>query len=149
MGGMAWAFDIRKRRNKDGTEIPVHWDSYTPLLIAKPKKFQFDAVVHDVARMQAITDMFVENADTLNDGDSAVDVADNIEDLPMADSDRDFFVNVMDTPPHSPTPCQSIREREPAPEPEQAQVECHKPSGGHGPWQHNTLLRTQGPIVVR
>ncbi len=44
MGGMAWAFDIRKKRGPDGKEVPVHWNDYTPLLIAKPTKFQFDAV---------------------------------------------------------------------------------------------------------
>lgn len=45
MGGMAWAFDIRKRRDPaTGEEIPVHWNSFTPLLIAKPVKFAFDAV---------------------------------------------------------------------------------------------------------
>ncbi|KAI1117149.1 cytochrome P450 2C3 [Nemania sp. NC0429] len=45
MGGMAWAFDIRKKRGADGFEIPVHWNDYTPLLIAKPMPFEFDAVV--------------------------------------------------------------------------------------------------------
>ncbi|KAI1192930.1 cytochrome P450 2C3 [Nemania serpens] len=45
MGGMAWAFDIRKKRGADGGEIPVHWNDYTPLLIAKPMPFEFDAVV--------------------------------------------------------------------------------------------------------
>lgn len=45
MGGMAWAFDIRKRRDPaTGEEIPVHWNSFTPLLIAKPVKFAFNAV---------------------------------------------------------------------------------------------------------
>lgn len=45
MGGMAWAFDIRKRRDpKTGEEMPVHWNSFTPLLIAKPVKFPFEAV---------------------------------------------------------------------------------------------------------
>lgn len=45
MGGMAWAFDIRKRRDAEtGEEIPVHWNSFTPLLIAKPVKFPFEAV---------------------------------------------------------------------------------------------------------
>lgn len=45
MGGMAWAFDIRKRRDAEtGEEIPVHWNSFTPLLIAKPVKFLFEAV---------------------------------------------------------------------------------------------------------
>lgn len=45
MGGMAWAFNIQKRRDPaTGEEIPVHWNSFTPLLIAKPVKFAFDAV---------------------------------------------------------------------------------------------------------
>lgn len=45
MGGMAWAFDIQKRRDAEtGEEIPVHWNSFTPLLIAKPVKFAFEAV---------------------------------------------------------------------------------------------------------
>jgi hypothetical protein len=37
MGGMAWAFDIRK---KPGVE--VHWNEFTPLLIAKPAPFEFE-----------------------------------------------------------------------------------------------------------
>lgn len=45
MGGMAWAFDIRKRRDPEtGEELSVHWNSFTPLLIAKPVKFPFEAV---------------------------------------------------------------------------------------------------------
>lgn len=45
MGGMAWAFDLTKKRRADGSEVPVHWNDYTPLLIAKPKPFEFDATV--------------------------------------------------------------------------------------------------------
>ncbi|KAI4599965.1 hypothetical protein KJ359_001066 [Pestalotiopsis sp. 9143b] len=43
MGGMAWAFDITKKRRADGSEIDVHWDDFSPLLIAKPAPFEFDA----------------------------------------------------------------------------------------------------------
>lgn len=43
MGGVAWAFNIQKKRRADGTEVPVHWDEYSPLLIAKPAPFEFDA----------------------------------------------------------------------------------------------------------
>ncbi|ORY59181.1 cytochrome P450 [Pseudomassariella vexata] len=43
MGGMAWAFNITKKFRADGTEIPVHWNEYSPLLIAKPAPFEFDA----------------------------------------------------------------------------------------------------------
>ncbi|KAI0480069.1 cytochrome P450 [Xylariaceae sp. FL0804] len=45
MGGLAWAFDIRKKRLPDGSEVPVHWNDYTPLLIAKPAPFEFDVDV--------------------------------------------------------------------------------------------------------
>ncbi|KAI0481784.1 cytochrome P450 [Xylaria cf. heliscus] len=48
MGGMAWAFDIRRKRVHGGglgDEVPVHWNDYTPLLIAKPRPFEFDVVV--------------------------------------------------------------------------------------------------------
>ncbi|KAI0428074.1 cytochrome P450 2C3 [Xylaria sp. FL1042] len=45
MGGMAWAFDIRKKKRFDDSEVPVHWNDFTPLLIAKPVPFEFDAVV--------------------------------------------------------------------------------------------------------
>lgn len=45
MGGLAWAFDIRKKRDPvTGEEVKVHWNDYTPLLIAKPAKFDFEAV---------------------------------------------------------------------------------------------------------
>lgn len=44
MGGMAWAFDIRKKRDQQGKEVPVHWNNYSSLLIAKPIKFEFDCV---------------------------------------------------------------------------------------------------------
>ncbi|TLS30281.1 hypothetical protein PpBr36_02187 [Pyricularia pennisetigena] len=44
MGGLAWAFDIRKKLDTRGNEIPVHWNTYSSLLIAKPIKFEFDCV---------------------------------------------------------------------------------------------------------
>lgn len=45
MGGLAWAFTIQKKRDlATGDEVPVHWNTYTPLLIAKPAQFDFDAV---------------------------------------------------------------------------------------------------------
>ncbi|KAL1873476.1 hypothetical protein VTK73DRAFT_924 [Phialemonium thermophilum] len=46
VGGMAWAFDVRRRRDAaTAAEIPVHWNDYSPLLIAKPAPFQFDLVL--------------------------------------------------------------------------------------------------------
>jgi len=66
MGGMAWAFNIRKKRGPDGREIPVHWNDYTPLLIAKPRQFAFDAIPRDEARMREMERMW---HDAKEDGD--------------------------------------------------------------------------------
>lgn len=58
MGGMAWAFNICKKRRADGTEVPVHWNDYTPLLIAKPVPFEFDATVRDEEKQRILTQMW-------------------------------------------------------------------------------------------
>ncbi|KAK4661191.1 uncharacterized protein QC763_704450 [Podospora pseudopauciseta] len=59
MGGMAWAFDIRKKVDPvTGKFIPVHWNDYTPLLIAKPCKFDFDAIPRQEGRMEELRQMF-------------------------------------------------------------------------------------------
>ncbi|OLN81415.1 O-methylsterigmatocystin oxidoreductase 4 [Colletotrichum chlorophyti] len=58
MGGMAWAFDIRKKRNADGTEVPVHWNDYTPLLIAKPAYFDFDTHIRTPEKADMLKAMF-------------------------------------------------------------------------------------------
>ncbi|KAL8383405.1 hypothetical protein RB595_006926 [Gaeumannomyces hyphopodioides] len=47
MGGLAWAFHIRQKLGYDGKPIPVHWNSYSSLLIAKPLRFDFDCVLRD------------------------------------------------------------------------------------------------------
>jgi hypothetical protein len=58
MGGMAWAFHFRKKQCADGTEIPVHWNDYTPLLIAKPSPFEFDAVVRSDEKRILLSQMW-------------------------------------------------------------------------------------------
>jgi hypothetical protein len=58
MGGMAWAFDINKKRRADGSEVPVHWDDFTPLLIAKPAPFEFDIVPRSSAIIQQLRGMW-------------------------------------------------------------------------------------------
>lgn len=45
MGGLAWAFTMQKQRDPvTRAEVPVHWNNFTALLIAKPEKFKFDVV---------------------------------------------------------------------------------------------------------
>jgi hypothetical protein len=58
MGGVAWAFDIRKKRRADGTEIDVHWDDFSPLLIAKPAPFEFDALPRSDAVRRKLAQMW-------------------------------------------------------------------------------------------
>ncbi|KAL7627220.1 hypothetical protein AAE478_003996 [Parahypoxylon ruwenzoriense] len=58
MGGMAWAFNLRKKRRGDGSEVPVHWNDYTPLLIAKPTPFEFDAVTRSEEKKVALRQMW-------------------------------------------------------------------------------------------
>ncbi|KAK4097601.1 cytochrome P450 [Parathielavia hyrcaniae] len=59
MGGLAWAFDLRKKLDLDaGGEMPLHWDDYTPLLIAKPEKFPFDAVPRSRKKLRLMRSMF-------------------------------------------------------------------------------------------
>ena len=41
-GGIAWAFDIGKKKDEFGKEIYVPSDKYTSLLIAKPERFTFE-----------------------------------------------------------------------------------------------------------
>ena len=58
MGGLAWAFDIKKRRDENGMEIPIHWNNYTPLLIAKPVRFSFDVVPRTEDKNSLLKSMF-------------------------------------------------------------------------------------------
>lgn len=59
MGGMAWAFNICKRRDPvTGEEEPVHWNDYTPLLIAKPVRFPFDALARSREKVALMREMF-------------------------------------------------------------------------------------------
>ncbi|KAI8627302.1 cytochrome P450 [Xylariaceae sp. FL1651] len=58
MGGMAWAFNIQKKRRADGSEIPVHWNDFTPLLIAKPVAFEFDAIVRSEEKRALLRQMW-------------------------------------------------------------------------------------------
>jgi hypothetical protein len=139
MGGMAWALDIRKKRDTHGNEIPVHWDNYTPLLIAKPVKFQFDAVVREPYKMRAVTEMFADA-----DGDTLCDSRGD-----------DFSVNVRDTPPLSPihTEVERHERHREFQSADDAGLHCvpadkRRRRSLSGSWPES-LLVAQGPIVVR
>jgi hypothetical protein len=54
IGGLAWAFDIRKKKSKFGYEVPVPMDKYTSLLIAKPEKMVFEMKPVSQDRVQMI-----------------------------------------------------------------------------------------------
>jgi hypothetical protein len=72
MGGLAWAFDTRKKRGRWGYEVPVPIDKYTNLLIAKPKKMVFEMKPVGEDRVQ----MIEKEWEDLNGGETA-DVAPN------------------------------------------------------------------------
>lgn len=61
MGGMAWAFNISKKRDPvTGAEVPVHWNDYTPLLIAKPCQFPFDLTPRSEDKVVKMREMYLE-----------------------------------------------------------------------------------------
>jgi hypothetical protein len=70
MGGLAWAFDIRKKRSRWGYEVPVPMDNYTSLWIAKPEKMVFEMKPVGEGRVQMIVKVWKD----INGGETA-DVA--------------------------------------------------------------------------
>jgi hypothetical protein len=54
MGGLAWAFDIGKKKDDRGGEIEVPLAKYTSLLIAKPEKFEFALTPVSDERLQMV-----------------------------------------------------------------------------------------------
>ncbi|KAK4188627.1 cytochrome P450 [Podospora australis] len=84
MGGMAWAFTIQKKIDpQTGKEIPVHWNDYTPLLIAKPCRFEFDAIPRTETRMEEMREMFekAKEEEEEHDADLEMDIAQFEKDL--------------------------------------------------------------------
>lgn len=62
MSGMAWAFNIQKKKDSSGNEVEVPWNKYTSLLIAKPDPFQFDLTVRSEDKRK----MIVESGEAVN-----------------------------------------------------------------------------------
>ena len=76
MGGMAWAFDISKKKDAMGREIEVPLAKYTSLLIAKPEKFEFEMKAVSQERLAMVESMWrgvnggaVEDEDEVGKGD--------------------------------------------------------------------------------
>jgi hypothetical protein len=162
MGGLAWALDIRKKRRADGTEVPVHWDDYTPLLIAKPVRFEFDALVRDGDKMRTVTEMLGE--DTLCDPcDHAADGGGG-----NLGGEKDFFVNVRESPVLAPIIREEVNghernhgsvsageggtlQQQQQQQQQQHSVHVDKRKSGSpasGSWPAS-LLVAQGPMIVR
>ncbi|KAK7908855.1 hypothetical protein PG985_016158 [Apiospora marii] len=91
MGGMAWAFRIQKKRNPDGTEVPVHWNDFTPLLIAKPAPFEFDLVARSEATARVLGGMWESGK---GDDDEEVERAAELERKITEDRRREAMARV-------------------------------------------------------
>lgn len=103
MGGLAWAFTIQKKRDPlTGDAVPVHWNTFTPLLIAKPAPFAFDAVPRGgEAKVQVLRQMWEaakeEDEEIVEEEDGklrhVVRAPHKAED---SESDHDVLINVRD-----------------------------------------------------
>lgn len=158
MGGMAWALDIRKKRLADGSEVAVHWDDYTPLLIAKPVPFEFDAAVRDAAKTRAVAEML--GADTPCD---PCDAPAGLGSHPGEKVEEEFCVNVRDSPPPLPPPPLSPVEEEAEAKVQHGSLSKDEAAGRRTPLQPEkskvrssssglwpeSLLVAQGPMIVR
>ena len=54
LAAIAWGFDIKKRKDDNGNDIPVDDFDYHPLLITKPNPFHIDIVPRSEARKEQI-----------------------------------------------------------------------------------------------
>lgn len=57
-GGMAAMFDIRKKKDQWGRNVPVAWNKYNSLLIIKPDPFEFEMVPRSEKHAEAVREMF-------------------------------------------------------------------------------------------
>ncbi|KAJ4290041.1 hypothetical protein N0V88_006844 [Collariella sp. IMI 366227] len=99
MGGMAWAFDVRKKRVSSGKRARVHWNNYTPLLIAKPSAFPFHAAVRSSEKAAEMRWMFkTGREEPEREGDMDIGQFEtDLGDLVYAD-DRADREKMVDTP---------------------------------------------------
>lgn len=96
MGGMAWAFDMRKKVRAGGAEVEVPLLDFTALLIAKPKKFAFDAVVRSEEKRAAMIQMYEDAKDECDDEDLAAEAGGGDQE---AIGGEDFLISIDDRKP--------------------------------------------------
>ena len=58
MGSLAWAFDITKKKDSVGVDIPVHFEDWNDLLITRPHTFVFDVKPRNAEKERAIKQMY-------------------------------------------------------------------------------------------
>jgi hypothetical protein len=103
MGGLAWGVTIRKRRDRaTGAEVPVHWDDYTPLLIAKPEPFEFDVVPRSPEKLERMREMY-EAALRDGEGQPDMDISQFEKDLGEVVYKDEVTDRLFSGPPTSPT----------------------------------------------
>lgn len=113
VGGLAWALTARPRAGAGGeAPEPVHWDAYTPLLIAKPEPFALEAVPRGgAARARELRRMWEAARDEEEDEEweegEWEDVEEDEDELAVraegceSESDHDFLIHVRDSSPES------------------------------------------------
>lgn len=63
-GVLAWATNISKKKDtKLGIDVPVHWNSFTDLLITRPEPFVFNIEARNEKRAAQIEELYKEAAE--------------------------------------------------------------------------------------
>jgi len=57
-GALAWAYNMRKKRDENGRGIELNDEDYSNLLISKPVPFVFDLTVRDELKRKSIVEMW-------------------------------------------------------------------------------------------
>lgn len=57
-GAIAWAFNLRKKTDANGQEVPLNDMEYSNLLISKPANFLFDLTSRDETKRARIVAMW-------------------------------------------------------------------------------------------
>ncbi|CAN8096973.1 unnamed protein product [Discula destructiva] len=104
MGGLAWAFTMQKRRDPaTGAEVPIPWNDFTALLIAKPVRFAFDAVPRGGAARRAELERMweaakEEDAELVVEADGSLRVVGGLDgEGDASESDDDVLITIRES----------------------------------------------------